>query len=78
MTIEASTEDYSIKEIFEEYPNDKLKVKWLNKPFADKRNFQFSYLGVSFCCKSGPETANGTSTAIKLPWSTSTASVCYS
>ncbi|KAH6644873.1 hypothetical protein C7974DRAFT_440487 [Boeremia exigua] len=37
-------EDCSMKERFEGFPHDLLKVKWLNTPVADSRNFQYSYL----------------------------------
>lgn len=56
MPTDLSTEDCNIKEILEDFPSDKLKVKWLNEPVADTKNFQFSYLGVRHSCEPSRDT----------------------
>ena len=52
---ELSTEYCSMKEVVEEFPNDQLKVKWLNEPVVNTKNVQFSYLTVSHYCTTGTD-----------------------
>jgi hypothetical protein len=45
---ELNTEYWSMKEIADEFPNEKIKIKWLNAPVMGTANVQFSYPTVSY------------------------------